>query len=109
MEVLNEREFTKQVIDLARMHGWRVVHFLPGQVRQGKHITTYMGDGPGFPDIVAVRDRLLMAELKIPPNKIEGPQVEWAGALEAAHVEWYLWTPADLEDIQRVFARRGPI
>ena len=58
-----------------------------------------LGD-PGYPDLTMVRDdRLIFAELKVPPNKSTGAQIAWQAMLEEARVEVYVWTPADLPKI----------
>lgn len=102
-----EKVFTLQVIDVARTYGWRVVHFDTARGHRGEYRTPYLGDGRGFPDIVAVRkDRVIWAELKVPPNKPTLDQQAWLEALKAAGQEVYLWTPADLDALTKVFARQ---
>jgi hypothetical protein len=106
---VNEREFTKSVIAVAQTYGWRIVHFLPARVgRENRPLTAYLGDGRGFPDLVAVKaSRLLFAELKVGRNKTTSHQDEWAQALLLTGVEMYLWTPDDLDDISRILGPQG--
>jgi hypothetical protein len=51
-----EREFQRQVIDLARLLGWRCAHFRPGRTARGWR-TPVQADGAGFPDLQPVRAR----------------------------------------------------
>jgi hypothetical protein len=105
---LNEREFTKQVIDVAHQFGWLIVHFLPGQAPNGRPTTRYLGDGKGYFDITAIRERIVFAELKIPPNTATTEQKIWAQQAIRAGAEVYLWKPADYDDIVKVFAGARP-
>lgn len=105
---MNENEFTKQVIEVSRRFGWMAVHFRPGLSQKGRHMTTYLGDGKGYFDITAIRERVIFAELKIPPNKQSTEQQIWAKTAANAGCEVYLWTPADYDDIVRIFAGARP-
>lgn len=105
---LSERDFTKQVIDLAHRFGWQIVHFETSQGRRGEFRTTYLGDGKGYFDITAIRERVVFAELKIPPNVQTTEQKIWQQQAVKAGAEVYLWTPADYEDIVKVFAGVRP-
>lgn len=106
---MTENDFTKDVIDHAHRFGWLCVHFRPAMIGpKSRMMTAYQGDGKGFPDIVAVRERVVFAELKIPPNQITTEQKVWAKTLVAAGVEIYLWTPDDEEDIVKTFAGTRP-
>lgn len=101
-----EKAFTLQVIEIARYHGWRIVHFDTAQGYRGEFRTPYLGDGRGFPDIVAVRkERVVWAELKTATGRLTDQQKEWLDDLLAANQEVYLWRPSDLDWLTRVFAR----
>jgi hypothetical protein len=108
MAGLSERDFTKQVLEVAKRFGWLAVHFTNARGPKGEHRTTYLGDGKGYPDITAVRERVVFAELKIPPNKPTVEQMTWAKQIVATGGEVYLWTPNDLDDIVKVFAGARP-
>lgn len=102
---ISERNFQRQVLDLAGVLGWRVYH-------------TWLSvrSAPGFPDLVLCRaetdttgrpipgtGRLIFAELKSATGKPTPAQSEWLALLEAVPgVEAYLWRPHDLEGIARV-------
>lgn len=97
-----EAQFTKQVIDLARLHGWRVAHFRPGLTRSGKWVTPVQGDGKGFPDLVLVRSGvILFVELKVGRNKATDEQVAWLDALRETGAAAGVWRPEQWDDIVR--------
>jgi len=100
---ISEADFTRQVLDLARLLGWRTAHFRPGMMRSGKWVTPVQGDGKGFPDLVLVRGPvLLFVELKVGRNKITFEQGMWLAAFKRAGQRALLWTPADWPDIEKV-------
>lgn len=99
---ITESQFQAQVIELARLLGWRSAHFRPALTARGWR-TPVQGDGAGFPDTVLVRrDRLVIAELKSAAGKVSSEQTAWLAALEAAGCETFLWRPTDLDDIAEV-------
>jgi hypothetical protein len=85
---LTERQWQAQVVDAARLLGWRVYHTHDSRRSE-----------PGWPDLALVRDRLIMAELKTDRGRVSLAQREWLDALRAADVETYLWRPADWDDV----------
>lgn len=94
-----EKEFKSWVIDAARLTGWRYAHFLMAKTKRGWR-TPQEGD-LGFPDMVLLKPpRLILAELKVPPNRPSDGQQEWLAQLDRVPgVESYLWMPADRERI----------
>lgn len=99
-----ERDFQTAVIDLAKLKGWKVAHFHDSrrQVRPGMFVGDK--DAAGFPDIVAVRERVIYAELKGEKTRVTDAQAAWMKALIEAGEEVYLWRPADWDDVERVLA-----
>lgn len=89
---ISEDELQTCVIDLAHLLGWRVMHTRPAMNRHGKWLTPLQGD-PGFPDIVAVRERVIWIELKSETGRLSVPQQDWLFALGAADQERYVWRP----------------
>ena len=90
---LTERDFQRQVLDLAGILGWLVYHpFLSKWSERG------------FPDLTLVRPpRVVFAELKRDGGRPTPAQAEWLGVLGLCHgVETYLWRPADLTEIAAV-------
>lgn len=66
---ISEAAFTRLVLDLAKLKGWRTAHFRTAQNGRGQYRTPVAGDGKGFPDLVLVRP---------------GPGTEVDGELEEA-------------------------
>lgn len=90
---LTEKDFQRQVLDLARIFGWRAYHPMLSKWSER-----------GFPDLTLVRPpRLVFAELKRDKGKTTTHQDEWADLLKAVPgVEYFLWRPADLEQVAEV-------
>ena len=117
---ITEKQFQAQVLDLARIFGWRVYHpFLSKWSERG------------FPDLTMVRgNRLIFAELKRDTGKTTPAQDEWIDLLRGLElprvflnvgeitedqfttlrdfvdglprVSVYVWRPSDLEAIAEV-------
>lgn len=87
---ITEAEFTAQVIDLFRLHGWLVCHIRPAKTDKGWR-TPYQGDA-GLPDIIAsCLGTTVMIELKVGRNKPTRQQREWidaSGGLVAYPSDW---------------------
>lgn len=97
---VTERDFQEQVLELARLYGWRVAHFRPAQTRHGWR-TAVAADGAGWPDLVLVRDRVLYRECKVGGNRLSDEQEAWARALIDAQADVGIWRPEYLEEIAR--------
>ena len=90
---LSERDFQAQVVQLAKLTGWRVYHTYDSR-----------RSNPGFPDLVLVRaPRVILAELKRERGRVTAAQREWGETLRACPgVEYYLWRPSDWDEIEQV-------
>ena len=98
---VSEKEFQKQVVEIARMYGWKVAHFRTAQVAKDVWVTPMLGD-KGFPDLVLVRGTVLVfAELKVGYNKTTPEQAEWLEALSKTRARVYVWTPEHWPAIKR--------
>lgn len=108
--MLSERQFGQEVVDLARILGWRVYRtWLP------------IHSPAGFPDLVLLRPpRLIFVELKSDIGKTTPKQDEWLADLAAiavaadvpldiggrrAPIEVHLWRPRDFDQIACVLGR----
>jgi len=98
---MTEAEFLSQVIQLARLYHWRVSHFRPGRTARGGWRTAVQGDA-GFPDLVLVRERVVMAELKVGRNKTTPEQDAWLRAFNEAGVLAVVWRPEDWNEIREI-------
>lgn len=98
---LSEHHFQRTVIDLARLHGWRVSHTRPARTERGWR-TPVEGDA-GAPDLLLARDgAVLLAELKSARGRPAPDQVAWLAALGPYG---RLWRPADFPTIAALLAR----
>jgi hypothetical protein len=90
---VTEKQFQAQVLDLARLLGWRVYH-----------PWLSVRSAAGFPDLVLCRPpRLILAELKTARGRLSPAQEEWLAALRACPgVEVHVWRPMDWDAIIRV-------
>ena len=107
MAELTEAEFQKAVIQLAKLHGWRVMHTQPAQIRPGKWITPNTGN-QGFPDLVLSHSYrgTLFVELKTDKGVVSELQWDWINSLEDSGQEVHVWRPKDLEKISTRLARK---
>ena len=98
-----ENDLLNLVIDYAQRMGWLVAHFRPAMLKDGTWRTAVSADGKGFPDLVLVRERVVVwVELKKEGGKLSPEQIVWRDALQAAGQEWYVWQPSDWSEIERV-------
>ena len=100
----SEAEFTRQVLQLAKLCGWRTLHIRPGRTATGWR-TPVQGDGKGFVDIFAVhrgRGVLLFAELKVDGRLLTLEQDEWLSALRQTDAIVRAWTPDDWPEIEAI-------
>lgn len=100
-----ERDFQRQIIDAAQLHGWRVAHFRPAQNQKGAWRTPVSADGAGFPDLVMVHKQrgVIFAEIKSRTGRLTADQAAWMDYLTAGtrheHVGVHVWRPADWDRI----------
>ncbi len=92
-----EKDLVKGIIDVARLLGWRTVHFRPAMTKHG-WVTPVQGDGRGWPDLVLVKDRVIYIEAKVGKNTLSPEQATWIEALRAAGQEAYVFTNRDWDD-----------
>lgn len=94
---VTEKGFQSQILDLARLCGWRVYHTHDSR-----------RSAPGFPDLVMVRPPVvLFAELKSESGVVRPEQREWLGALRGCEdVKAKLWRPSSWPEIEEVLTRR---
>jgi hypothetical protein len=107
VQPLTEREFTRMVLELAKLRGWRSAHFRPARTVKGWR-TAVQGDGAGWPDLFCLRRaELLAAELKVGNGRLSPQQNGWLAALRAAGVPCFVWYPRDWAVIEAVL-ENGP-
>ncbi|MBO0728577.1 MAG: hypothetical protein J2P57_04920 [Acidimicrobiaceae bacterium] len=96
---LTEKEWQRQVVHLAQLHGWECWH-----------PWLSIHSPRGFPDLVMVRPpRIVAAELKRDTGKLTPAQEHWLDLLGACpQIEAYEWRPSDFEEVERVLRRTPP-
>lgn len=100
-----EAEFQTAVIERARSLGWKVAHFRPARTADGGWVTPVSADGKGFPDLIMVRGkRIIAAELKFGYNKPTPEQLDWLAKFAAAGGMTFVWYPCDWAEIVSVLS-----
>lgn len=90
---MTEKEFQRQVIDLAKAGSWRIYHTHDSRK-----------SAAGFPDLTLVRKaHLIFVELKTDSGRPTADQLNWLDDLrDVRTVAAELWRPADLSQICEV-------
>jgi len=121
---MTEAQWQRQVVDLARLGGWRIAHFGVARTEKGWR-TPVREDGAGWPDLVLVRDgELIFAELKTDAGRLRPEQEEWLADLQEVErrvmterrqmptaagrliVSVLLWRPSDLPEVLGILLER---
>lgn len=103
---MTEKDWQRQVMDLARLRGWDACHFHDSrrQVAPG----VFIGDSAaaGFPDLVLWHERhgVVFAELKTSRGRLRADQEQRLWSLRRAGARVYVWRPEDLTEVARVLA-----
>ena len=86
---MTERDFQSQVLDLARICGWKAYHSW-----------TSIHSAPGFPDLVLARPpRLLFLELKSERGRLTPAQSEWLQTLAECNVDARVVRPSNFNEL----------
>lgn len=105
-KLATETDFLNQVVELAKLCGWKVHHARPAWTVKG-YRTPIQGDA-GFPDLVLCRPPyIILAELKSETGTLSPAQREWIAALELCkgasvyepNVGIRVWRPSQWEEI----------
>jgi len=89
---MTEDDLQRLIIDTARMLGWRCAHFRVALTSRGWR-TPVSADGKGFPDLILVRERVIVAELKSDNGATAPEQKRWLEDFRGAGIETYIWRP----------------
>jgi hypothetical protein len=102
MVPVTEKEFQSAVIAAARALGWRCAHFRTALNSRGQWLTPVQADGAGFPDLILVRGkRIIAAELKVARGRVSAEQEAWLEAFRKAGALAPVWRPSDWPEIER--------
>jgi hypothetical protein len=102
-----EAEFQAQVIDLARITGWKANH-TRRSIGKGRQWTTATSV-TGWPDLTLWRPGrggVIFAELKTDTGKVSLDQQTILASLRSAGAEVYVWRPRDWDEIVARLQRR---
>ena len=102
---MKESHFQSQVILLAKLHGWLVMHTRAVEIRPGVWKTPLQGHA-GYPDLTLVHKYkgVIFAELKSDTGRISPAQKIWHETLKEAECEIYVWRPKDIQAISERLA-----
>lgn len=91
--VVPEKEFQRQVVDLAELRRWLVWH--DNDSRR---------NAAGLPDLLLLRPpRLVFVELKAARGRISPQQKSWLESLgQCPGIETFVWRPEDWPEIERI-------
>jgi len=107
--------WTMRLVRYMELTGWYAVHVVTSIRREssdGKPIfmTALAGKyRKGFPDIIAVRDRLVAVETKSQRGVLSPEQVAWRTRWLAAGGEHYVLRPADWRGAVQLFAQQDEL
>lgn len=100
---LTERDFQRQVTELAELRGWEYLHLRPARTADSWRTPVQGSLGKGWPDLVLARgSEVLAVELKSDRAKPTPEQVRVLSVLEHAGIRCAVWRPADWERIEAV-------
>lgn len=95
-----EEAFQQQVLDLAKLCGFKRAHFRTVRIQRANgefyYATPVQADGADFPDLLLLNGPVFLVwELKIPPKVATPGQLAWLAAFAAVGAEARVITPAD--------------
>ena len=94
---MTEAAFMGQIIDTARLLGWRCYHTADSRRSQA-----------GYPDLTLVRDRIVFLEVKTETGRISTEQADWIAAINAAGGTALVVRPSQWDEIVASLKRRVP-
>lgn len=96
---MSEDDWETRVMDFAKLHGWKVCHYLPA-IRQSGRISTAVKGDRGGPDLqLARRGVVLLVELKTNSGTLSPEQREW---LDECGEHGDVWRPRDWDRVQAI-------
>ena len=105
---ISHADWQKSVIEIARLYGWKVMHLGKAKTKTGRWLTPVGADGAGFPDLLMLRERVLVAELKSMRDTLRANQRVWLGAFLGAGCTAVTWKPCDVDRVHEELARVEP-
>jgi len=103
---VTETVFQAQVVELARITGWRTMH-VRRSIGKGRRWTTATSV-IGWPDLTIWKPGYFMLiELKTDTGKLSPEQTDVLTSLQAAGIDARCWRPTDWDEIQATLSRRN--
>lgn len=105
---LTHEQWQQQLVDLARLNGWRHLH-VRRSIGRGKRWVTAT-NVVGWPDLLLWHERdqrVVAVEVKVGKDTPTVEQLEVLHSLRRAGVETHVWYPGDLDTAVAVLARRS--
>jgi hypothetical protein len=102
---VSEDEFLRQVIELAQMLGWEVVHFRPARTKYGWATPVQGTLGKGWPDLFLCRERdgrVMAIELKSQAGKLSDEQRRVLEMLDKCGIQSQMYRPSDFDQLAEV-------
>jgi hypothetical protein len=99
---LTEREWQRQVTDLAELCGWRWAHWRAARTEPGWRTPVSGTIGAGFVDLILVHPRRRLVrfiELKSDIGRLSDDQREVHDVLRQAGLDVDVWRPRDWEQV----------
>ena len=105
----DEASFEAVVAEVARLAGWRVVHFRAARTSRGWRTPTSY-DADGWPDLILVRPpRLVFCELKSETGRLSERQSDWLAVLRLLPTaEVFCWRPSDWDSLVEILTGTAP-
>ena len=92
---MTEKEFQQQIVDTARLLGWKVFHDFDSR-----------RSTPGLPDLFLVRDRCVWLEVKTETGRLSPEQADWIAAINAAGGTALVVRPSQWDEIVHSLKKR---
>lgn len=110
---MSEDQLLSAVLDLAKLYNWRTLHIRPARTEKGWR-SPVQGDGKGFPDLLMVKGRRLIAwELKGLRGTPSDAQMEWlialAGVAQTAIITPQHWHSGEILRVLSIADENGQI
>jgi VRR-NUC domain len=106
---ISEKAFQKQIMDLARMYGWRVAHFSDSRKQVKPGVFVGDADAAGFPDLFLIRPpEILVIEVKKELGKTTDIQEEWLADFRACGIEAFVARPSTFDEILARLTKSRP-
>lgn len=107
---ITEREYQKQIVELARMSGWVVFHHHDSRRQVAPGVFVGDKDAKGFPDLILLRPpQVLVIEVKRELGKTTPEQDEWLQRWSECGVPTFVARPSTWPEVERAIRSTRPL